>query len=111
MLTIFIAYYSNYERRNAAAPAAATESVVPSVPDSMAPPAPEAQLPPGWVAAIDPGSGRTYYANTVTVSAAPLIFWSFKVSRGQISEHALVATPDRKSAVSSRPGDPAWFAC
>lgn len=35
----------------------------------MAPPAPEAQLPPGWVAAIDPSSGRTYYANTVTVSA------------------------------------------
>lgn len=23
-------------------------------------------LPGGWVAAVDPGSGRTYYANTVT---------------------------------------------
>lgn len=26
------------------------------------------ELGNGWVAALDPGSGRTYYANTVTVS-------------------------------------------
>lgn len=40
------------------------EAAAPEVP--AAPPAAEAALPPGWVAAQDPGSGRTYYANTVT---------------------------------------------